>query len=196
MRKTELHRTTAETDIVLKMDLDGDGVASEIATGIGFLDHMLTLFSRHSGIWMKLSCKGDTWVDDHHSTEDIGIAMGCAVAEALGDKRGIRRYASLILPMDESLILCAVDISGRGGCYPVLDFPSEKIGTFDTELVEEFLRAFAVNAGITLHVRRIAGSNSHHIAEGCFKALGRAMREAVSIDQRFRTAVPSTKGVL
>lgn len=196
MRKTELHRTTAETDIVLEMDLDGDGAASEIATGIGFLDHMLTLFSRHSGIWMKLSCKGDTWVDDHHSTEDIGIAMGCAVAEALGDKRGIRRYASLILPMDESLILCAVDISGRGGCYPVLDFPSEKIGTFDTELVEEFLRAFAVNAGITLHVRRIAGSNSHHIAEGCFKALGRAMREAVSIDQRFRTAVPSTKGVL
>lgn len=196
MRKTELHRTTAETDIVLKMDLDGDGVASEIATGIGFLDHMLTLFSRHSGIWMKLSCKGDTWVDDHHSTEDIGIAMGCAVAEALGDKRGIRRYASLILPMDESLILCSVDISGRGGCYPVLDFPSEKIGTFDTELVEEFLRAFAVNAGITLHVRQIAGSNSHHIAEGCFKALGRAMREAVSIDQRFRTAVPSTKGVL
>ncbi|MCR4629879.1 MAG: imidazoleglycerol-phosphate dehydratase HisB [Clostridium sp.] len=196
MRKTELHRTTAETDIVLEMDLDGDGAASEIATGIGFLDHMLTLFSRHSGIWMKLSCKGDTWVDDHHSTEDIGIAMGCAVAEALGDKRGIRRYASLILPMDESLILCSVDISGRGGCYPVLDFPSEKIGTFDTELVEEFLRAFAVNAGITLHVRRIAGSNSHHIAEGCFKALGRAMREAVSIDQRFRTAVPSTKGVL
>lgn len=196
MRKTELHRTTAETDIVLKMDLDGDGAASEIATGVGFLDHMLTLFSRHSGIWMKLSCKGDTWVDDHHSTEDIGIAMGCAVAEALGDKRGIRRYASLTLPMDESLILCAVDISGRGGCYPVLAFPSEKIGTFDTELVEEFLRAFAVNAGITLHVRRIAGSNSHHIAEGCFKALGRAMREAVSIDQRFRTAVPSTKGVL
>ncbi|MDD6195854.1 imidazoleglycerol-phosphate dehydratase HisB [[Clostridium] aminophilum] len=196
MRKTELHRTTAETDIVLEMDLDGDGAASEIATGVGFLDHMLTLFSRHSGIWMKLSCKGDTWVDDHHSTEDIGIAMGCAVARALGDKRGIRRYASLTLPMDESLILCAVDISGRGGCYPVLDFPSEKIGTFDTELVEEFLRAFAVNAGITLHVRRIAGSNSHHIAEGCFKALGRAMREAVSIDQRFRTAVPSTKGVL
>ncbi|SET90908.1 imidazoleglycerol-phosphate dehydratase [[Clostridium] aminophilum] len=196
MRKTELHRTTAETDIVLEMDLDGDGTASEIATGVGFLDHMLTLFSRHSGIWMKLSCKGDTWVDDHHSTEDIGIAMGCAVARALGDKRGIRRYASLTLPMDESLILCAVDISGRGGCYPVLDFPSEKIGTFDTELVEEFLRAFAVNAGITLHVRRIAGSNSHHIAEGCFKALGRAMREAVSIDQRFRTAVPSTKGVL
>lgn len=196
MRKTELHRTTAETDIVLEMDLDGDGAASEIATGVGFLDHMLTLFSRHSGIWMKLSCKGDTWVDDHHSTEDIGIAMGSAVARALGDKRGIRRYASLTLPMDESLILCAVDISGRGGCYPVLDFPSEKIGTFDTELVEEFLRAFAVNAGITLHVRRIAGSNSHHIAEGCFKALGRAMREAVSIDQRFRTAVPSTKGVL
>lgn len=196
MRRAEINRTTAETDIVLKMDLDGDGAASEIATGVGFLDHMLTLFSRHSGIWMKLSCKGDTWVDDHHSTEDIGIAMGCAVAEALGDKRGIRRYASLTLPMDESLILCAVDISGRGGCYPVLDFPSEKIGTFDTELVEEFLRAFAVNAGITLHVRRIAGSNSHHIAEGCFKALGRAMREAVSIDQRFRTAVPSTKGVL
>ncbi|MDT3843879.1 MAG: imidazoleglycerol-phosphate dehydratase HisB [Bacillota bacterium] len=196
MRRAEINRTTAETDIVLKMDLDGDGAASEIATGVGFLDHMLTLFSRHSGIWMKLSCKGDTWVDDHHSTEDIGIAMGCAVAEALGDKRGIRRYASLTLPMDESLILCAVDISGRGGCYPVLDFPSEKIGTFDTELVEEFLRSFAVNAGITLHVRRIAGSNSHHIAEGCFKALGRAMREAVSIDQRFRTAVPSTKGVL
>ena len=196
MRNAEIRRTTAETDIALTMDLDGDGAASEIKTGVGFLDHMLTLFSRHSGIQMNLTCKGDTWVDDHHSTEDIGIAMGEAVAKALGDKKGLKRYASLTLPMDETLILCAIDISGRGGCYPVLDFPSEKIGTFDTELVEEFLRAFAVNAGITLHVRQIAGANSHHIAEGCFKALGRAMREAVSIDQRFQNTVPSTKGVL
>lgn len=196
MRKAEIRRTTAETDISLVLDLDGDGKHSEINTGIGFLDHMLVLFSRHSGIEMKLSCKGDTWVDDHHSTEDIGIAMGEAVRKALGDKKGIRRYASLHLPMDEALVLCAVDISGRGGCYPVLDFPSEKIGTFDTELVEEFLRAFAVNAGITLHVRQEAGVNSHHIAEGVFKALGHAMREAVSIDPRFAKDIPSTKGVL
>ncbi len=196
MRTAEVTRKTAETDIALAINLDGDGAKSEIHTGVGFLDHMMVLFSRHSGIEMTLSCKGDTWVDDHHSTEDIGIALGQAFAEALGDKRGIKRYASMMLPMDEALILCAADVSGRGGLWAELDFPTEKIGTFDTELVEEFLRAFAVNAGITLHVRQIAGKNSHHIAEGIFKALARTMREAVSLDDRFRTAVPSTKGVL
>ena len=196
MRTAEINRVTNETDIHLWIDLDGNGKDSEIHTGIGFLDHMMTLFSRHSGIQMNLNCEGDTWVDDHHSAEDIGITLGQAIAEALGDKKGIRRYASLHLPMDEALILVAVDISGRGGCYPVLEFPTEKIGSFDTELVEEFLRAFAVNAGLTLHIRKLAGSNSHHIAEGCFKGLGRAMREAVSADQRFSTEIPSTKGVL
>ncbi len=196
MRTAEINRVTNETDISLWIDLDGDGKASEINSGVGFLDHMLTLWSRHSGIQMTLTCEGDTWVDDHHSVEDIGISLGQAVAEALGDKKGISRYASLMLPMDESLVLVAVDISGRGGCYPVLDFPTQKIGSFDTELVEEFLRAFACNAGITLHIRQIAGSNSHHIAEACFKGLGRAMRQAVSIDTRFETEIPSTKGVL
>ena len=196
MREATVKRTTAETDIELWLDLDGNCSHSEIHTGVGFLDHMLVLFSRHSGIEMKLSCKGDTWVDDHHTTEDIGIALGNALAGALGDKRGIVRYASLALPMDEALVLCAADISGRGGCYVDLSFPTEKVGTFDTELVEEFLRAFAVNAGITLHVRQLAGGNSHHIAEGCFKALAHVMRDAVSIDQRFGTEVPSTKGLL
>ena len=196
MREASVKRTTAETDIDLWLDLDGNGSHSEIHTGVGFLDHMIVLFSRHSGIEMKLSCKGDTWVDDHHSTEDIGIAMGCALSEALGDKKGIVRYASLALPMDEALILCAVDISGRGGSYTDMKFPTEKIGTFDTELVEEFLRAFAVNAGITLHVRQLAGVNSHHIAEGIFKALAHVMRTAVSVDERFKTEVPSTKGLL
>lgn len=196
MRTAEITRVTNETDINLWIDLDGDGKASEINSGVGFLDHMLTLFSRHSGIQMTLTCEGDTWVDDHHSVEDIGISLGQAVAEALGDKKGICRYASLTLPMDEALVLVAVDISGRGGCYPVLSFPTEKIGTFDTELVEEFLRAFATNAGITLHLQKLAGANSHHIAEACFKGLGRAMRQAVAIDARFQTEIPSTKGVL
>ncbi len=196
MRTAEINRVTNETDINLWLDLDGDGKESEINTGIGFLDHMLTLFSRHSGIQMNLTCQGDTWVDDHHSVEDIGIALGQGVAEALGDKKGIIRYASLQLPMDEALVETAVDISGRGACFPVLSFPSQKIGTFDTELVEEFLRAFAANAEITLHVRGVCGTNSHHIAEACFKGLGHAMREAVRTDERFADQIPSTKGVL
>lgn len=196
MRTADMHRVTAETDVTIWLDLDGDGSVSKIATGVGFLDHMLTLFSRHSGIQMNLSCKGDTWVDDHHSVEDIGITLGQAFLSALGTKQGIRRYASLTLPMDEALVLVAVDISGRSGCYTDVTFPSEKIGNFDTELVVEFLRAFAANAGLTLHVRELAGENSHHIAEAVFKGLGHALREAVSLDQRFADQIPSTKGVL
>lgn len=195
-RTAAIKRETKETSINLRIDLEGNVDASEIVSGVGFLDHMLTLLSRHSGIEMKLYCKGDTEVDDHHSVEDIGIALGQALRKALGDKRGIQRYGSFLLPMDESLILCALDISGRGGLFYEVDIPTEKIGSFDTELVEEFMNALAGNAGITLHFQKLAGKNSHHIAEGCFKALGRALRTAVSIDERFRDSVPSTKGVL
>ena len=157
---------------------------------------MMTLCSRHSGIQMNLTCEGDTWVDDHHSVEDIGITLGQAMSEALGDRKGIRRYASMTLPMDEALILVAVDISGRGGFYGDIPFKTEKIGSFDTELVVEFFQAFALNAGITLHIRELAGENSHHIAEGCFKGLAHVLREAVEIDTRFANDIPSTKGVL
>lgn len=195
MREAEIVRKTYETDILLWLNLDGSG-NSEIETGVGFLDHMLVLLAKHSGIDMKIRCKGDVWVDFHHTTEDIGIALGEAFRAAIGDKRGIRRYASLHLPMDEALILCAADVSGRGGFYPRLDFPTEKIGVFDTELVEEFFTAFAVNAGITLHIQQLAGKNSHHIAEGCFKALARVLRECVQMDERFRNVIPSTKGML
>lgn len=195
MREAEIVRKTYETDILLWLNLDGSG-NSEIETGVGFLDHMLVLLAKHSGIDMKIRCKGDVWVDFHHTTEDIGIALGEAFRAAIGDKRGIRRYASLHLPMDEALILCAADVSGRGGFYPQLDFPTEKIGAFDTELVEEFFTAFAVNAGITLHIQQLAGKNSHHIAEGCFKALARVLRECVQMDERFRNMIPSTKGML
>lgn len=194
-RTAELKRTTAETDIYVSVDLDGNGETS-IASGIGFLDHMLVLLSRHSGISMTVTCNGDTEVDDHHSTEDIGIALGTVVREALGDKKGIRRYGTMILPMDEALVIAALDISGRGGLYYDVPFLTEKIGTFDTELVEEFMHSFAMNAGITLHLRKLAGTNSHHVAEACFKGLGRALREAVSMDERFQDSVPSTKGVL
>ena len=145
---------------------------------------------------LKLTCHGDTYVDDHHSVEDIGIALGQAFAQALGDKRGVKRYASLCLPMDEALILCAVDLSGRGGDYEDLDIPPEKIGTFDTQLVYEFMEAFAVNAKVTLHIRKLAGRNSHHIAEGAFKALGRVLRQPVSIEEQFKNEIPSTKGML
>ncbi len=196
MRTAEINRVTNETDIHIWLDLDGNGRESDISSGIGFLDHMLTLLSRHSGIQMNLSCEGDTWVDDHHSVEDIGISLGEAVKEALEDKKGIRRYASLMLPMDEALMTVALDISGRGGFYGELTFPSQKIGSFDTELVAEFMQAFANNAGITLHMQQLAGKNSHHIAEACFKGLGRALREAVSMDERFAEQIPSTKGVL
>ncbi|MBP0985562.1 MAG: imidazoleglycerol-phosphate dehydratase HisB [Oscillospiraceae bacterium] len=195
MRNSTITRKTAETDIELILDLDGTG-KSEVSSGVGFLDHMLTLFSKHGGFDLKLSCKGDTYVDDHHSVEDIGIVLGRAFAEALGEKRGIRRYGNMILPMDEALILTAVDLSGRGFLAYDLKIPTEKVGTFDTELVEEFFRAFAVNGGITLHIRSLAGSNSHHIIEGAFKSAARSLREAVSSDGSDPDAVPSTKGVL
>lgn len=195
-RCAEQSRSTMETQIKLFIDLDGNGESSRIHSGVGFLDHMLTLFSRHSGIDLQLQCDGDTEVDDHHSVEDIGILLGLSLKEALSDKRGIVRYGSFLLPMDESLVMCSLDISGRGGLYFDLSFPSEKIGSFDTELVEEFMRAFSVNAGITLHLKMLSGRNSHHIAEAAFKALGRALREAVSIDSRFSDAIPSTKGLL
>ena len=196
MRTATITRNTLETQIRLKLNLDGDGAKSKIDTGIGFLDHMLTLFSRHSGIELQLTCKGDTQVDGHHSTEDIGIVLGQAVYDALGDKKGIRRFSDVTLPMDEALVLVAIDISGRGGCHTALAFETEKIGEFDTQLVEEFLEAFAMNAALTLHVRQLAGRNSHHIAEACFKGLGRALRTAVETDTRFAKQIPSTKGTL
>ena len=195
MRTAEITRKTNETDIRLSLDLDGQG-KSRIWSGVGFLDHMLTLLARHGGMDLELTCTGDTQVDDHHSVEDIGIALGQAFDQALGEKRGVRRYASLCLPMDEALILCAVDLSGRGGYYEELSIPTEKIGAFDTQLVYEFMWAFAANARLTLHLRKLAGRNSHHIVEGAFKALGRALREAAETDPRFRDEIPSTKGML
>ena len=195
MRTASIARKTAETDIRLTMNLDGSG-CSEIHSGVGFLDHMLTLFARHGRFDLTVACEGDTWVDDHHSVEDIGICLGEAAAQALGDKRGITRYGSMLLPMDEALILCAVDISGRPMLCTELQIPTEKVGTFDTELVQEFLQAFASRAGLTLHVRQLAGSNSHHIIEGVFKALGRALSAAVAVDERAKDEIPSTKGML
>ena len=196
MRRAEINRETAETKIDLRLDLDGDVDRSEIATGVGFLDHMLTLFARYAGIELQVKCEGDTQVDDHHSVEDIGITLGLAFREALSDKKGIVRFGEAYQPMDESLVLTALDISGRGGFYTDLHFLTEKIGSFDTELVSEFMIAFATNAGITLHIRQFSGSNSHHIAEAAFKGLGRAIRVAVSIDGRFSDKIPSTKGRL
>jgi imidazoleglycerol-phosphate dehydratase len=195
MRNSEITRKTAETDIKLSIALDGTGKA-EISTGVGFMDHMLTLFARHGMFDLCVSCKGDTDVDDHHSVEDIGIALGQAFREALSDKRGITRYGDITLPMDESLVLAAVDISGRGMLCCDVEFKTEKIGTFDTELVEEFFQAFASNAALTLHIRQLAGRNSHHIAEAMFKATARALRKAVAIDPTAKDAIPSTKGVL
>ena len=195
MRTATIARKTAETDIRLTLNLDGSG-RSEIHSGVGFLDHMLTLFARHGRFDLTVACEGDTWVDDHHSVEDIGICLGEAAAQALGDKRGITRYGSMLLPMDEALILCAVDISGRPMLCTELQIPTEKVGTFDTELVQEFLQAFASRVGLTLHVRQLAGSNSHHIIEGVFKALGRALSAAVAVDERAKDEIPSTKGML
>lgn len=194
-RQAEVMRNTAETQISVFLCLDGEGTA-EINSGVGFLNHMLTLFARHGGFDLRVMCKGDTCVDDHHSVEDIGIALGEAFAQAIGDKRGIRRYASLCLPMDEALILCAVDISGRATLVNALTFPTEKIGSFDTQLVEEFFLGFVRKAEISLHLRQFCGSNSHHIAEAAFKGFGRALREAVSIDAARAGEIPSTKGVL
>lgn len=195
MRSSEILRDTAETKIKLKLTLDGTG-AADIDTGVGFLDHMLTLFAKHGRFDLKVVCSGDTQVDDHHSVEDIGICLGKAFREALGDKRGICRYGDIILPMDEALILAAVDISGRSYLGYELQIPTEKVGSFDTELTEEFWIAFTSNAGLDLHLRQLAGRNSHHIIEGAFKAAGRALRKAVSIDRDAENEVPSTKGVL
>lgn len=195
MRNSEIIRKTAETDIQLSLYLDGNGDGA-IQTGVGFFDHMLTLFMKHGRFNLSVTCKGDTYVDGHHTVEDIGIALGKAFCEALGDKRGICRYADILLPMDEALIMAAVDISGRGYLALDADIPAQKIGDFDTELVREFLYAFVHNAGITLHVRKLAGINSHHIVEGIFKALGRVLRAAVAIDPQLKDEIPSSKGVL
>lgn len=193
MRVSEILRNTAETNIQLKLNLDGTG-KSQIDTGVGFLDHMLTLFAAHGKFDLTVICSGDTDVDDHHSVEDIGICLGQAFQVALGDKRGITRYGSFLLPMDESLILSAVDISGRSCLCYALDIPTEKIGTFDTELVEEFFLGFTRNCPMSLHLRKLAGTNSHHIVEGAFKSVGRALKAAVALDGS--NEIPSTKGVL
>ncbi len=195
MRKAGIDRKTAETDISLTLDLDGNG-RSDIQSGLGFLDHMLTLFAKHGRFDLTLKCTGDTQVDGHHSAEDIGICLGQAFREALGDKAGICRYGDIALPMDETLILAAADISGRGGLYADLRIPTEKVGAFDTELGAEFWQAFAREAGITLHLRQLAGSNSHHILEGTFKAAGRCLRKAVRVDPELMGEIPSTKGTL
>jgi len=195
MRSAEVIRKTGETDIRVKLILEGSG-KSEIGTGVGFLDHMLTLFARHGRFDLEVYCKGDTYVDDHHSAEDIGIALGKAFDQALADRKGVVRYGSTILPMDESLILSAVDLSGRGLLIYDLRIPAEKVGTFDTELTEEFFRAFAHNAGATLHVKQLDGKNSHHIIEGAFKSVARSLRTAVAIDPDYAEEIPSTKGVL
>ena len=195
MRTAQINRRTAETDISLTLNLDGTGV-SRIDTGCGFLDHMLTLFTRHGGFDLTVSCEGDTYVDDHHTVEDIGICLGKALTEALGDKRGITRYGSFILPMDESLILSAVDISGRSFLGYDLQIPTFKIGSFDTELVEEFFLGFVRQCPMSLHIRKLAGTNSHHIAEGAFKSVARSLKAAVAMDAKNPDAIPSTKGVL
>ena len=195
MRTAEVIRNTNETRIALTLNLDGSGVA-DIRTGVGFLDHMLTLFSHHGRFDLALSCDGDTWVDDHHTTEDIGIALGEAFAKALGEKRGIARYGSTILPMDEALILTALDLSGRAHVSYDLAILTEKVGTFDTELVEEFFRACARSAAVTLHVKQLAGTNSHHIIEGAFKSFARSLKAAVRIDPDLAGEIPSTKGTL
>ncbi|MGI6029173.1 MAG: imidazoleglycerol-phosphate dehydratase HisB [Candidatus Heteroscillospira sp.] len=195
LRCAEIERATAETEIYLALRLDGRGTA-DVDTGVGFLDHMLTLFARHGRFDLTVKCKGDVNVDDHHSVEDIGICLGQALSEALGDCLGINRYGQMLLPMDEALVLVALDLSGRGCLGCALDIPTEKVGQFDTELVEEFLLALTRAGKFTLHVRSLAGKNSHHIIEACFKGLGRALRQAVSIDPALAGEIPSTKGLL
>ncbi len=195
MRSGEVKRRTNETDIAVSLVLDGTGKA-EISSGVGFFDHMLDLFTRHSLIDLKVAVTGDTHIDDHHSVEDTGIALGEALRQALGDKKGIRRYADIHLPMDETLTRVAVDVSGRPFLVFRTRFEAQKIGTFDTELVREFFQAFAMNAGITLHVETLYGDNAHHIAESCFKGLARALRHALEVDPREGGRVPSTKGAL
>ena len=195
MRTSQISRKTAETDIRLSLNIDGDGT-SKIDTGCGFLDHMLTLFAKHGRFDLTVSCKGDTQVDDHHSVEDIGICLGQALREALGDCAGIARYGSMMLPMDEALVLCAIDVSGRSYLVYNLEIPMQKVGTFDTELVKEFWLAFTRDAACTLHFQQLAGENSHHIIEGAFKAAGRAFKAAVAINPEAADEIPSTKGVL
>ena len=195
MRKSAISRKTNETQIEVEVDLDGAGVG-KIATGIGFFDHMLDQLSRHSLVDMTISAAGDLHIDDHHTVEDVGIALGQALRQALGDKRGVTRYADCLLPMDETLTRVAVDVSGRPFLVFKTAFPTAKIGTFDTELVREFFQAFAMNSGITLHVETLYGLNSHHIAESCFKGVARALGAALAIDPRQAARIPSTKGAL
>ena len=195
MRKSEIIRETAETKIKLSLCLDGKGY-SEINTGCGFLDHMLTLFAKHAHFDLSVKCKGDTHVDYHHTVEDVGICLGKAFCEALGDKKGIVRYGSIALPMDETLILSAIDISGRGESYYQAVIPADKVGDFDTELCEEFFRAFARDAGITLHIVKLAGTNSHHIIEGAFKSVAHSLETACAVNEKFKSEIPSTKGVI
>jgi imidazoleglycerol-phosphate dehydratase len=195
MRQAAVKRATKETDVEVAIDLDGAGV-SQVATGIGFLDHMLDLLARHSRIDMTVKAKGDLHIDHHHTTEDVGIALGQAVKQALGDMKGITRYADLHMPMDEALTRVALDISGRPFLVFRVEFGRDKVGSFDTELVQEWFQAFAMNAGVTLHVETLYGGNDHHIAESCFKGLARALRAAVAIDPRAAGEVPSTKGQL
>ena len=195
MRQAAISRKTKETDIQLFLNLDGTGKA-EIDTGVGFLNHMLELLAFHSGFDVKIQCKGDTWVDDHHSVEDIGIALGQALADALGDKKGITRYGNFLLPMDEALVLAAIDLSGRDTLGYKVQLPTEKVGSFDTELVKEFMLGFARNAKACLHFHQLAGENTHHIIEAMFKGLGRALRQAVAIDPCRAKETPSSKGIL
>ena len=195
MRRKKIVRDTRETQIVLALEIDGTG-AYEIDTGVGFLDHMLELFARHGRFDLAVDCKGDTNVDFHHTTEDIGIALGQAFRESLGDKRGIYRYGSMVLPMDEALVLCAVDISGRSYLGFDVEFPAQKVGEFDTELVKEFMAALSRELGMNLHIKMLAGENTHHMIEGIFKCLGRVLRQACAIEEEFADEIPSTKGVL
>ena len=195
MRYAQIERKTSETNIKLTLEIDGAG-ASKINSGCGFLDHMLTLFAKHGSFELSLTCKGDTHVDYHHTVEDVGICLGKAFTEAMGDKMGIVRYGDIILPMDEALVMCAVDISGRGALFPTFDFPALRVGDFDTDLCEEFFTAFCREAGVTMHLTQLAGKNSHHIIEAAFKAVGRCMRAALSIDERNKNTIPSTKGTL
>ncbi len=195
MRNAKIDRKTAETDISLSLCLDGSG-KSEISTGCGFLDHMLTLFAKHGRFDLNVKCTGDTEVDFHHTAEDIGICLGTAFSQALGDKRGIVRYGSMCLPMDEALILTAADLSGRGCLVFDMSIPTQKVGNFDTELVEEFFLAFVRTAQCTLHIRQLSGTNSHHIIEGAFKSAARSLAHAAAIDKNFADEIPSTKGVL
>lgn len=195
MRISRINRKTAETDIQLNLNIDGTG-KSNITTGCGFLDHMLILFARHGHFDLTIKCTGDTYVDDHHTVEDIAICLGTAFTESLGDMRGINRYGNIILPMDESLILCALDISGRSFLSYDLLIPSEKVGAFDTQLIEEFFLAFIRKSNITLHIKQLSGTNSHHIIEGTFKAFAKTLSQAVKINEAYKDEIPSTKGVL